>query len=442
MRDIALALFIFGTIPFILTRPYIGLLVWSWLGYMNPHRATWGFAYSFPWVMLIAIVTLVSFLFSKEKKTVRLSPMVVLLLLFFIWTTVTTFFAIQSTSAWQEWEQFGKVIIMVLVTLMLVTDRERMHWLVWVIALSIGFWGVKGGVFTVLHGGNYHVYGPPRSFFSNNNDMALVLCMVLPLMRYLQLQTSRKYLKRCLGLAMLLTGIAVLGTYSRGGLITLAVVSTALFLKSRGRIAIGVVFVALLITAYQFMPAQWTDRMGTIQNASSVETAQTRIQSWEFAANVAIHHPVLGGGFNVYQNPDVWAQYAPEGAVRRAVHSIYFRVLGEHGFPGLALFLALLFVSWRNCARVRRMTRGSPQDKWAFDLASVLQVSLLAYMVGGAADTSSYFDITYQMMAICSLLIGLLADRSTASVAPSSSAGSEQADALEGGKLHSLARKS
>jgi hypothetical protein len=59
MRDIALALFIFGMIPFILMRPFIGLLIWSWLGYMNPHRLCYGFAYSFPWVMLVAIVTLI-----------------------------------------------------------------------------------------------------------------------------------------------------------------------------------------------------------------------------------------------------------------------------------------------------------------------------------------------------------------------------------------------
>jgi probable O-glycosylation ligase (exosortase A-associated) len=240
---------------------------------------------------------------------------------------------------------------------------------------------------------------------------------------------------------MLLTGIAVLGTYSRGGLITLAVVSAALFLKSRGRIAIGLVFVALLVTAYQFMPAQWTERMGTIQDASSVETAQTRIQSWEFAANVAIHNPALGGGFNVYQNAEVWAQYAPEGAVRRAVHSIYFRVLGEHGFPGLILFLALLYASWRSCGRVRRWTRGSPQDKWAFDLASMLQVSLLAYMVGGAADTSSYFDIAYQMMAICTLLAGIVAEKRTAP-GMSTAVGKQPGGALEGGDLPGLMGKS
>lgn len=410
MRDIALALFILGMVPYILMRPFVGLLVWSWLSYMNPHRLCWGFALSFPWVMLVAVITLFSLAISRESKRVQPSLATVLLLVFFCWTTVTTFFAIQSHSAWQQWQEFGKLLIMVIVTLMLVKDRVRMHWLVWIIVISLGFYGVRGGLFTILRGGNYHVYGPPRSFFTNNNDLALVLCMVLPLMRYLQLQTAQKYMKRGMGLAMLLTGVAVLGSYSRGGLITLAFVAAALFLKSRGRIAVAVVVLVLAFTAYHFMPAQWTARMDTLHHASEVQTAQTRIQSWEFAANVAIHRPVLGGGFNVYENAAAWARYAPEGSVERAVHSIYFRVLGEHGFTGLVLFLGLLFVSWRNCGKVRRKTRDLPQEKWAFDLASMLQVSLLAYMVGGAADTSSYFDIAYQMMAMCSLLNAIVSD--------------------------------
>lgn len=430
MRDIALALLIFGAIPFILTRPFVGLLVWSWLGYMNPHRLCFGFAYSFPWVMVIAIVTMLSLLVSKERKEVRFSPTVWLFLLFFAWTTVTTFFAAVPTSAWQQWEVFGKILIMVLVTLVLVKDRERMNWLVATIVLSLGYYGVKGGAFTLVTGGGYHVLGPADSFIANNNDLAQALCMVLPLIRYLQLQATGKYIKIGLGAAMFLTGIAVLGTYSRGGLITLAVVSAALFLKSRGRIVVAVVLLALGLTAYHFMPTQWTERMDTIQHAGQVNSAQTRIQSWEFAANVALHRPLLGGGFNVYESAAMWQKYAPKGAVQRAVHSIYFRVLGEHGFPGLALFVTLLFVSWRTCSKTLRRTRGSPEHKWAYDLASMLQVSLLAFIVAGSASTSSYFDLSYQLMAMCTLLAGMVPERSTA-LSPASD--KRAAGALQGG---------
>lgn len=410
MRDIVLALIIFGSIPFILARPYLGLLVWSWLGYMNPHRLTYGFAFNFPWVQIIAVTTLVSLLLSKESKRVPLSTVSVLLVLFLLWTGFTTFLAAVPDAAWDAWQQFAKTLVMVFVTLVLVNMRERMHWLVWVIVVSLGFYGIKGGAFTILTGGGNHVFGPPDSFIKDNNALALALCMILPLMRYLQLQASRKYVKIGLGLAMFLTGVAVLGTYSRAGLISLVVVSAALFLKSRRRITLAIAFASVAMVGYHYMPSKWIDRMDTIQHAQQTDSLQTRIQSWEFAVNVAIHRPLVGGGFNDYLSRDLWQRYGPNGAIPRAIHSIYFRVLGEHGFVGLVLFLGLLAASWRKCSQVRKRARASPDMKWAFDLASMLQVSLLAFMTAGLAAPMTYFDLTFQLMAMCVLLYGLTAE--------------------------------
>ncbi|AGG90143.1 MULTISPECIES: putative O-glycosylation ligase, exosortase A system-associated [Rhodanobacter] len=408
MRDIAFALIMLGLIPLAAMRPYIGLLVWSWLGYMNPHRLTFGFAYGFPWVMLIAVVTLLSLGVGKENKRIPRSTVSVLLMMFLLWTGLTTFFAVLPDAAWVSWQTFAKIMVMVFVTLMLINSRERMHWLIWVIVISLGYYGLKGGLFTIISGGGNRVFGPAGSFIGDNNDLAQALCMVLPLMRYLQLQTSRKMVRIGLGLAMFLTGAAILGTYSRGGLIALMVVSAALFLKSRKRLTLAIALMAIGLTAYHFMPPQWTARMDTIHHVEDVNTVQSRVQSWEFATNVALHRPLTGGGFKVYESEALWNRYAPEEAVQRAVHSIYFRVLGEQGFPGLAIFVGLLVASWRSCAYVRHKSRHLPNEKWAFDLASMLQVSLLAFMTAGLATTSSYFDLSYQLMAMCALLKGLL----------------------------------
>lgn len=422
MRDIALALLIFGTIPYILMRPYVGLLVWSWLGYMNPHRLCYGFAVSFPWVQLIAIVTLASLMFSKESKKIPWSAVSVLLLMFLLWTGLTTLTAAVPDSAWTKWQEFAKVMIMVFVTLIMVNTRERMHWLVWMIVVSLGFYGIKGGLFTLTHGGSNHVLGPPGSFISDNNALALALCMTLPFMRYLQLHSTRKVVRIGLGVGMALTALGVLGTYSRGGLIGLAIVGLALLVKSRHKFTILVAAAIIGVTAIQFMPAEWTARMNTLQDARQTDSGETRIQSWKFATNVAIHRPLTAGGFDVYESEALWLAYAPEGSIQRAIHSIYFRTLGEQGFLGLLLFLGLLFATWRNCVKVRRRTRGDPEQSWAFDLASMLQVSLLAFMASGAFLPMPYFDLAYQLMALSAVLGGVVlrqvAGHNTESFAP------------------------
>lgn len=434
MRGIALTLFVMATLPMAFVQPMAGLLLWIWFNYMNPHRLTFGFAYDFPWVFLTASVTLFSMLLHpQERQPVAWKPVSVFLLLFLLWTGVTSVTAVESIAT-HQWITFLKIQVMVLATLMLVTNKQRLHWVLWTIVLSFGFWGLKGGVFTLLTGGHYHVYGPSHSFFGDNNDYALVMCTVLPLMRYLQLHESRKWIRRGLWGLMLITVVAILGTYSRAGFIALWVDVLMLVLKSRRRIALLLVLALTLPIAITFMPSAWVRRMHTLETihktATQNESAVGRIQSWIFATNVAIARPVTGGGFHVWASGPMWDKYGPPGAIHRAIHSIFFEVLGEQGFVGLALYLCLIFAGWRTLARVRRLARAGPELTWMGDLAGMIQVSILGFIAAGCFAPVPYFDIFYQLLAIA-LLLQVFAERATArvvaqTVSESSSVGSRE----------------
>src|SRR5690606_20423076 len=123
--------------------------------------------------------------------------------------------------------------------LITITTRERLHALIWVIVLSIGFYGAKGGVFTLLSGGGNRVYGPDGSFIADNNHMALAMVMMVPLFRYLQLNSGLKLVRVGLGAAMGLTIVSALGSYSRGAMVALAVTLMALIARTRRRFMIG-----------------------------------------------------------------------------------------------------------------------------------------------------------------------------------------------------------
>ena len=157
MRDILVTAIVFGVLPFIFKRPWIGILLWCWLGYMNPHRQTWGFAYDFPFASICAIVTIVAFLFSREKKEMVWTRETVLLLIFIGWMFVTTLFAFYPELAWIQWNKVWKIQLMVFLTAMIIKERQHLHWMIWVIALSLGYYGVKGGIFTIVHGGQFRV---------------------------------------------------------------------------------------------------------------------------------------------------------------------------------------------------------------------------------------------------------------------------------------------
>jgi probable O-glycosylation ligase (exosortase A-associated) len=406
MRDIAVTVVIFGTLPFILWRPHIGVLVWTWLAFMSPHRLTWGFAFDMPFSLIVALVTLVSLLISHEQKKIPWTGETVVLLLFVAWMLVTTVFSIYPHLAWPQFEKVAKIQLMVFVTLMLMQTRHRINLLVWVFTLSLAFYGLKGGIFTLLHGGAYSVRGPAGSFIGGNNEIGLALIMMIPMLRYLQLTATRRLLRHALTILMLLTAVAVIGTLSRGALVGIVAMSLLLWLKSRNKVFTAIVALTAATVVITVMPQKWFDRMATIQTYEKDPSVLGRINAWHMAVNLAKDKP-LGGGFEAFQ-PAMFAVYAPEDRVHDA-HSIYFEVLGEHGFVGLALFLALGLMAWRSASAIIRRARGDPQTRWAADLAAMVQVSLVGYAVGGAFLGLAYFDLYYTLIAVIVLCKNLLA---------------------------------
>lgn len=399
MRDLFVSCVVFGSLPLILKRPWIGILMWCWLSYMNPHRLSWGFAYNFPFAMLVALATLAGAMLSKEPKPVPWTRETKVLAIFVAWMVITTFFAWYPDDAKGMLDRVLKIQLMTFVTLMLINTRERLHTMVWIIALSLGFFGVKGGIFTLAHGGVYRVSGPDQSFISGNNELALALVMVIPLMRYLQLNTSQRWLRFGIGGAILLSAIAALGSQSRGALLALSVMGLFLWMKSRKKLATALIAASVVAGALAILPPQYYERMNTIKTYEQDQSAMGRINAWWVAFNIAKDRPLVAGGFQTFQRR-VFQIYAPNPDDSRDVHSIYFQVLGEHGFVGLALFLTLGFMTWSTANRVRRTAYCKPEQKWLADLMAMSQVSLVGYAVGGAFLGLAYFDLPYHVIAI------------------------------------------
>lgn len=398
MRDIVITAIIFGLLPFVFKRPWLGILLWSWLGYMNPHRLVWGFAYSLPFSMIVGLVTIVAFMASKEKKAMPWTREIIVLLVFIGWMLFTNFFAFYPDLAWVQWEKVWKIQLMVLLTALIITDRHKLHWLVWVIALSFGFYGVKGGLFTILNGGAYRVQGPPGTFIGGNNELALALVMTIPLIRYLHLQTTRKWVKIGLASAMVLTGVAAIGSQSRGGLVAMVAMGLFLWLKSRNKIVTGFYMAIAVVVMASVMPQSWYDRMNTINSYNQDQSTLGRFNAWHTAFNVAKDR-ITGGGFEMFR-PPTFRQYAPDPWNVHDVHSIYFEQMGEHGFIGFALFILLGLLAWIRAQQIIKRCKHDPDKKWAADLAAMIQVSLIGYAAGGTFLGMSYFDLPYHLMII------------------------------------------
>lgn len=402
MRDISVTLVILGSLPFILRRPYIGVLMWAWIGYMNPHRLCWGFAYNFPFAEIVAGVTLISIMISKEPKKFPVDGMIVVWIVFLIWMGVTTVFAIYPETALIDYEKILKIQLMTFVIIMIMVNKERLRALIWVTTFSLAFFGVKGGIFTVVTGGEFKVYGPAGSFIADNNSMALALLMIMPLLYYLRLYEKRMWIRHALLASLILTFAAVLGSQSRGAFLAVLCVSIMLWLKGRHKVILGILLPFLLVGGFALMPKSWHERMHTIETYHQDESAMGRINAWWYSFNLA-NDRLTGGGLDSWSNK-TFAKWAPDPSSVHAAHSIYFSVLGDHGWPGLLMFVTILIMAWRKGSWTIRQCRNRDDLVWAADMARMIQVSMVAYFSGGAFLSLSYFDLPWQMIAMLAVL--------------------------------------
>lgn len=398
MRDVLVTLIVFAGLPFIFKRPYFGVLMWVWISVMNPHTQAWGFAKTFPFAAIIGGVTLVSLVFTRQPKNLPLTHTTWVLIFFVLWMNVTTITALYPDEAYIQWAKVMKIMLMTFVTFMLIKTKEHVQLLIWVIVISLGYYGVKGGIFTIRSGGGERVWGPEGTFIGGNNEIALALIMTIPLMHYLQTSVQKLWARHAFTGAMLLCAIAALGSYSRGALLAITAMGMFLWFKSRHKLGLALLGIMAIPPLLAFMPEQWSQRMDTINTYEEDESVQGRFNAWWMAFNLAKDHPLVGGGFEVTA-PELFYRYAPNPLDIHAAHSVYFQALGEHGFVGLGLYLLLGFLTWRTASWIIHNTAKQDSYRWASSLATMIQVSLIGFYVGGTFLSLLYFDVPYYLMA-------------------------------------------
>jgi putative inorganic carbon (HCO3(-)) transporter len=407
VRSIIFLLFFVGALPTIAFNPFCGIILWSWFSFMSPQRLTYGATTDTPFAIAVAIATLIAWSFSREPKRLPADVTLWLIVALMFWLSLTTVFALVPDLPSGKWLATCKSLLFVLITAAMLTNRVRVHALIWIMVISISFYGLKSGIGTLLSGGNATVYGPANTVIADNNHFAVALIVVVPLINYIRLNSQMKAVRTGAGVIMGLCLVSVFASYSRGALLGLCGMGVFLWLKSRARLMPAIAIVLALSIGFNFMPERWTDRMNSIGTYDEDTSAQGRIAMWQASVAIASQR-MLGAGFLGPYNQGVVDLYAP-GTHARAVHSIYFEVIGEHGYIGFFLWILIPIFAWRNGSWIIRHTRQRSDFKWMEDLARMLQVSLIGYLVGGAFLSLSYWDFYFTLVAILAAMRTLAA---------------------------------
>ena len=412
MRDIPLAVILLTLAVLAFLRPFFGLLGFTWVSYFSPNQFTYGWSRKIPGGEVLAIPTLLGLLMTPERRMPPFTRETVLLVTLWIWFGITTFNVYHSsllqphlTDALSQMMDVSKSLLMTFVAMMLLTDKDKLQWWYLITAACFIVLCVKGVIWGILTGGKFQIYGPGRSMIGDNNDFALAVNISLPMIYYLGRIEPVRWIRLALRASLPFAAGAVVLTYSRGGLLGLGVVMLVLVLQSKHKVrGLSLIF-GLVLLVFLVAPGKWVERMETIRTAAQTDaSARSRLFAWRFATLLALDHPILGGGFEtfteeMYDRYDMGGQYIVHGP-----HSIYFQMLAEHGFPGLAIFLAILASCIFTCRRIKRWCRRIDPESWLIPYCSMVIASLCAYATSGAFLGRAYFEMFYQLIATTIML--------------------------------------
>jgi len=399
VRGLIVAFLILGWVPAILMKPHIGVLVWSWVSHMIPQFYTYNFARTFPFLVVIFGITVLGMLVTKDRTRFPAHPIIFVLMVYWLWIIVTTFAGFDPAVSQVKLIHLSKVIVFTIIAAALMQSPNRLKSFIWVIALSLGFIAIKGGLFTLLTGGAARVEGA-GGMMGDNNQLAMAMAMFVPLAFHIAKHPPLPILKWPIIGASLLVPLAVVGTQSRGGFAALAAVIFMMILKTKHKFKTLLAIVVLAGVGFNFMPDTWKNRISSTENATEDSSFVGRVAMWKFSVNLADDNPLVGGGFNVFYVQRARELYMPPGHLARAPHSIYFEVLAEHGYPGLIIFLTLIFTGFYAGGTQAKKFRKYEETKWIGDLCAALQLSIVGYSVGGLTVNIGTFDIFYHFLAI------------------------------------------
>jgi probable O-glycosylation ligase (exosortase A-associated) len=403
-----------------LSNRFAALLLYLWFALFRPQDWLWMDITRFRLSMVLGALLIGPALLTGILPNLT-HPLSVGGVALFVCALVSQMSAFAPEVGWVWIDFFGRLLIVCLLLVTLASTPKRIVAIIAVIACSLGIHAGKAGFVWLVIGGVRFADGLAGAFV-DNNGYAMGTVMIMPLLvaaaqncHYLfegRWPFVERWTRRAMFAMAFFCTFTVIGTYSRGGFLSLsAAVLFFIALQKRRAVAftsLGVaVVLGLLIVP---LPQEYVDRLSTIRTYEEIgeDSAMSRPHFWKVAVRMAERN-FFGVGLRQYDNAyDQYDFLDGRYGRGRSVHSSHYQVLAELGYPGAAVWAVLLLysfvVGWKIRARAWAPELSADEQNFVFTCANALVVSMAAFMVGGSFLALALNDLTWLTFA---LLAGL-----------------------------------
>lgn len=423
MRDIAFVAFLFAFIGISFRRPFLFVLCFCYVDIVAPQRLSYFLINSIPISLIVFGLAIGGWLVADDKRDTRWSGRQLLLIVLLAYCGMTTMTADFPVEAADKWSWVWKALVWAIFLPLTLRTKLRIESLALIMLLSAASIAIAGGLKTAGGGGGY---GTLQLLLAENfglyegSIMSTVGIAIIPLILWYRrhgtiFPPDWRVSLFCFALCFACMLLPI-GTQARTGLVCLAVLAILSLRTVKHRFLYIAGAGLLAVVAVPFLPQSFTERMETIRDHKSDQSASTRVAVWKWTWDYAKDNP-FGGGFNAYIQNHVRVEKAagaydpnaPQDAEAsvyeeqsRAYHSSYFEMLGEQGYPGLALWLILHIGGLTQMERLRRryLKTRRAEEQWISPLATALQHGHIVYMVGSLFVGIAFQPFIYMMLAL------------------------------------------
>lgn len=386
------------------TLAYSALLTFSFLYFARPEDFIPGMAL-IPVGKIAGGLALLGLALSWRKLGGKMPLEIKLVLVLFVHMCITVVFAFWRGGALEVVrDEFSKAAIVAVMVSMIVISIVELRQLLWVQAVSVAVMTIAAILIHPTVGGPTRLWGL-GGVFSNPNDFAINIAINFPLCLAFFFWTKGILKKLLWGTALLFLLYGVLATYSRSGLIAMVMCFLICIWEfgirgKRPLVIVGAILIVMSAGGLAISNPKYVARIQTLVEGGDVEgsgdngSLDARRELLMESIRTSFQHPIFGVG------PGNFQAYTKSWHV---THNTYTELSSETGFPGLGLFLAILYLTFRSLKRIRKtpVYRDDPQIQL---FTSALKAGATAYIVGACFASTSFTLFPYFLVAYVSAL--------------------------------------
>ncbi|MDR3439943.1 putative O-glycosylation ligase, exosortase A system-associated [Telmatospirillum sp.] len=412
MRDLLFTGLFLAMALMALRHAHLGMMLWVWSALFPPNEFLFGFGQGIPFNKIAVACTVLALLFDK-RRNLTFDALLIWLLLF-LGEVSLSFYTAATPPGWggEIYERLVKIVMAVLFIRFTVVDRLRLHSILIGVCLAVGSGAVDEGLKFIISAGGHHVKGPAS--WGDENITAAIILMAMPIIFYLYKCSVNKIVRIGVMSTFIICIVAVIGTYSRGGFVGLFIFYAMSLKSSKNKVVLVVASLVLIGVGLELLPESWFERIHSTTDAAQDYSFLGRVIQWKVLTLIALDHPFLGGGILCNGVPQIWQVYSarlaseltfistPPPTTPYASHSIYFQVLGENGFTGLFLFLIVFGMGFHLISDIKKRANTDSSLAWSGELVSSIRMSIVLFLITGAALPIPYLEIPYIFIGILS----------------------------------------